>query len=421
MKLLSRTSGIYMIIAVIVMAVGGFVFFHLIDGIFYRQIDETLLEEKLLVEEAINYSDTVPDFRPIFGHNIDVTILNAPHPKTERLIDTVMYHTDQGDFETFRHLFVENTSVKGKGYILNLYKPLKEKETLVAEIMIVMSLVFISLLATLVFFNYFISRRVWVPFYRTLQKLAHYDINQGKPLELGMSAIHEFNLLNMALESMSQKIRQDFLNLKEFNENASHELQTPLAVIKSKLDLLVQGENLSEDQMQQLSSMYEATTRMSKLNQGLLLISKIENNQFTASETVSFGPLVDSILDHFGEMTDHKGINVSRDYAGTFETRINKILAEILVNNLLSNSIKHNKPGGKISIHIDSRAVTISNTGGNLNVDPPELFERFKKSDQQTDSVGLGLSIVRKIASLNGLTIDYSYSEGLHSLTLSKV
>lgn len=154
MKLLSRTSGIYMIIAVIVMAVGGFVFFHLIDGIFYRQIDETLLEEKLLVEEAINYSDTVPDFRPIFGHNIDVTILNAPHPKTERLIDTVMYHTDQGDFETFRHLFVENTSVKGKGYILNLYKPLKEKETLVAEIMIVMSLVFISLLATLVFFNY---------------------------------------------------------------------------------------------------------------------------------------------------------------------------------------------------------------------------------------------------------------------------
>ncbi|MEI6890508.1 MAG: sensor histidine kinase [Bacteroidales bacterium] len=419
MKLLTRTSAIYLIIAGIVMIAGGLVFYNLLSNIFYSQIDKTLYEERLLVEETINYSDTVPDFRLILGHHIDVTLVPTPQKKAEMINDTVMYDKENGDFESFRHLLVRSTSMQHQGYVLNLYKPLREKEALIAEIMIAVSLVFVSLLVALVFFNYFISRRVWVPFYRTLQKLGTYDINQENLLEFTPTGIHEFTLLNQALEKMSGKIRKDFLNLKEFNENASHELQTPLAVIKSKLDLLVQEENLSEDQMQQLSAIYDATTRMSKLNQGLLLISKIENNQFSLPELIRFENLIDNTLENFREMTDHKSIVVKKEYTGNFIVNMNRVLAEVLVTNLVSNAIRHNVPGGIIRIETSSAFMIIRNSGNPLSFDPTELFKRFRKSEQKSESVGLGLSIVSRIASLYKLEIGYSRTGEFHVFRIS--
>ncbi len=421
MKLLTRTSLSYIFISGVVFLISGLIFYNLLHNIFKRQLDETLHEERLLIEQTINYSDSVPDFRQVFGHLIDVTILNAPQPKTGYIRDTLMYDNELGTFASFRHLFAENTSIRNKGYIINIYKPLRDSENLIAEIVISMTLVFLTLLFLLIIVNYFITRRVWIPFYRILHNLSKYEINLAIPLELVKTDIYEFNLLSQTLDKMSKKIRLDYLNLKEFNENAAHELQTPLAIIKSKLELLIQKENLDEMQLQLISAIFEATTRMSKLNQGLLLISKIENNQFRDLGEINLQMLLDKTTEHFEEMIDHRKISVSKNYQYDVRLNMNPALAEIFITNMVSNAIRHNIIQGRIDINVMQDYFSITNTGQMMKTDPRDLFERFRKSGNNPDSVGLGLSIVQKIANLYNMKVEYLYCDGLHTLKVSYI
>ncbi|MEI6434952.1 MAG: HAMP domain-containing sensor histidine kinase [Bacteroidota bacterium] len=419
MKLLSRISRSYLIISLIVFIFSGLIFYQLLSHIFQKQIDDTLKVEQLLVEQTINYSDSVPDFRLVFGHMIDVTILNTPLKKHGIIHDTLMYDSDLGEFASFRHLFAENSSIRNKGYTINIYKPLIETENLIAEILIAVALVFISLMITLAIANYFIARRVWIPFYRILAKLGHYQIDKAQPLQLLKTRIHEFNLLNDALEKMSAKISQDYQNLKEFNENASHELQTPLAIIKSKLELLIQKENLDENQYRLISNIYEATNRISRLNQGLLLISKIDNNQFLQTEDIDLQKIINIILDHFSDLIAHREIRLSTKFISPGILKMNHSLAETFFSNLISNAMKHNISQGFIEIAVDQNTFKISNSGQILKTNPAQLFERFRKSDSNQDSVGLGLSIVQRIASLYEFEISYLHHDGVHEMIVN--
>lgn len=418
-RLLVKTSRYYLALSAGVFLITGLVFYLLLHRIFYSQLDQGLLSEKMLIEEAINYSDSVPDFRTIFGHLVDVTILYDPNQRSDRIHDTVMYNNEEGKFLSYRHLFAENTSFRNKGYTINIYKPLLETEKLIAWILVVVALLFITLLLLLVVVNYTISRRVWIPFYRTLTLLENFDVNREKPLPVNDSDIFEFDRLNQALTRMSDKIQRDFLNLKEFNENAAHELQTPLAVIKSKLELLIQDERLDEEQLKTISVIFEATTRITKLNQGLLLISRIDNEQFTGQEPVLLAPLIRKFLDHFGELTEMKKIKVSATLDETVSVRMNPALAEILVSNLISNAIRHNLSAGTLEIVLNAAQLSVTNTGKPLTCPPEQLFQRFRKSDPSGDSVGLGLAIVHKIAALSKITIAYQTDGNLHTLLLN--
>ena len=189
MRLLTRISFSYLTISLIVFIISGLIVYQMLNQIFIRQIDETLKVEQLLVEQTINYSDSVPDFRMVFGHMIDVTILNSPLKKHAIIHDTLMYDHERGEFAPFRHLLYVNTSIQKKGYVVNLYKPLSEKETLVTEILLAVALVFVSLMFILGIANYFIARRVWVPFYRILAKLGQYQIDQAQPMQFQKSNI----------------------------------------------------------------------------------------------------------------------------------------------------------------------------------------------------------------------------------------
>lgn len=416
MKLLTRTTRYYLLYSSIAVIIGGLIFYPVLKNIVYDQVDENLRDEKLIIIETIDHADSVPDFRPVFGHQIEITIFNTPRKNRESIRDTTIYESDQGEFVKYRHLWIESTSIRRQGYIINLFKPLGESEKLMVEIYLAITVIFASLLGLLVIINYLIARRVWIPFYKTLGTLRGYEITSETPLELTGSNIREFVNLNQALEKMSRKIRKDFLTLKEFNENAAHELQTPLAVIKSKTDLLFQDETLNADQLKLVSAISEATSRMSKLNQGLLLLSKIDNNQFPLTGEISVETVFDRTLDHFSEIISLHGITISKNYAGSMKIIMNPLLADILISNLISNAIKHNMPQGTLTIAVTPEEFTISNTGPELAIDPQLLFERFRKSDHRSESVGLGLSIVRKIADLAGLQSAYHFENGIHSL-----
>jgi signal transduction histidine kinase len=420
MRLFTRTNLYYIFFSMIAFLVGGVIFYHILIRIFNDRIEEDLQTEKLLIQHEISHFDSMPDYQSVYGHLLQIKLSDHPRKYLERLQDTVMFDMKLEDFRLYRHLRVESTTEDGKGYIVNLFKPLDNRKMLTKDIIFSMIILFLILLGFLIFMNNVIIRRVWIPFYRTLGALNRYNLNSSAPLLLSRTDIREFRLLNETLYKMSEKILQDYQNLKEFNENASHELQTPLAVIKSKLDILIQHEQMDESQMNLVHSIYEATTRMSRLNQGLLLISRIQNNQYNVTEEINFAILLDNALEHFGEMTDLQSIRVTKKYIVPMVIHMNRTLAEVLVNNLVSNAIRHNIQNGTIHITMNLKTFSITNSGPSLHVDPILLFERFRKSDDRMESIGLGLSIVQKICSLYQLTASYNYNDELHTLVISR-
>ena len=190
-----------------------------------------------------------------------------------------------------------------------------------------------------------------------------FDIQSDKPLDLPDTDIVEFNQLNEVFDNMTRKMRDDYLNLKEFSENASHEIQTPLAVIRSKADLLMQQKNLNKDSINLVKSINEATTKLLKLNQGLLLISKIENQVFHEKKIVSLKQIAESGLNNYKEIMQLKKIKVEIDAKDEALVEMNEVLADVLISNLLSNAVRFNVDGGFIKCHIDDTYLIITNSG----------------------------------------------------------
>jgi signal transduction histidine kinase len=227
-----------------------------------------------------------------------------------------------------------------------------------------------------------------------------------------LSSIDEFRDLDTAVRNMTDKIVKDYNTLKTFADNASHEMQTPLAIIRSKLDLLIQGQNLDEAQVRQLQDIYDGTGRLTRLNQSLLLLSKIENNQFTEVRTVELKRLLEDKLLQVEDILQAKQIRLDTDLQPA-SIALNEYLAEILINNLLHNAIRHNVPDGNIDIRLRKDELEIGNSGERHGFDGGEIFERFKKGDRSEGS-GLGLAIVKQICDNYGFRINYSYGNGFH-------
>jgi signal transduction histidine kinase len=264
--------------------------------------------------------------------------------------------------------------------------------------------------------NRFLLRKLWQPFYETLLSIKQFNLSNKRSLPNHNSNIDEFKELDTAMKEMAGKVLNDYDTLKNFADNASHEMQTPLAIINSKLDILIQDQNLDEKQMKQLQGIYDATGRLSKLNQSLLLLTKIENNQFSVTTAVQLDDLVKEKLFQLEDLVKAKQIDV-RINARPTSIQMNDFLADILVNNLLSNAIRHNVQKGTIEITLGPGELTISNSNPPLGFNASDIFDRFQKGNLSSGS-GLGLAIVRQICDNYNFIIDYGYKDNMHSFTL---
>jgi signal transduction histidine kinase len=213
-------------------------------------------------------------------------------------------------------------------------------------------------------------------------------------------------------------MRNDYLSLKEYNENAAHEIQTPLAIIRSKLEILMQRKELKKESINLIESINEATTRLFKLNQGLLLISKIDNFYFQEGKEISLKQIIGNSIIHYKEIMQLKKITVEMEANDPAIVKMNEILAEVLISNLISNAVRYNIDRGYIKCLINNRYLTISNSGVPLKTDPELLFRRFHKTSENPQSVGLGLSIVKKIADTYKMKITYTCTGNIHELRL---
>jgi len=306
-----------------------------------------------------------------------------------------------------------------KYYKITIRQSLAEAESLIRSLVPVEIVLFLILLAGVLYLSNIISKAIWSPFYNLLDKVRNYNLSRSGIIAAVVSNVDEFDDLSISIERMTQKIHDDFVAQKEFHENSSHELQTPLAIIRSKLELLIQSRNMDENDLSHIQSIYDAVRRLSLLNKSLLLLSKIDNDQYQDKADVDLGILIKRIADNFKESVVQKKINLNINIKEEVIISANSVLMEVLMNNLFSNAVKHNIKGGFIDVSLDEKIFKISNSGNPLMVDSKLLFERFVKHSTSENSIGLGLSIVKKVCDISRFIINYSYNEGIHTVELN--
>jgi signal transduction histidine kinase len=276
---------------------------------------------------------------------------------------------------------------------------------------------FIILLSLSVTYSY-MSRRLWRPFHLTLAGIRDFNLERGGLPQFGSADTAEFAQLNSILTDLISNSLSIYKKQKEFIENASHELQTPLAVFRSQLDMLLQQPGLSRGQTDIIQSLYSALSRMTRLNKNLLLLARIDNDQYADMEDMDFVQTLYAQLLYLREHAEDNGIRVNVEIEKPLTVHANRILAESLITNLMVNAIRHNTENGTINIRVTGCGFEISNTGAAQTLDRDRIFRRFNRASKEKKGNGLGLSIVHEICKMHNWDIRYDYREGLHIFTV---
>ena len=420
MKLLNKTNRIYLAFSLVIYLLTAIAFYQIIRLVIYDEVENRLRVEKRDFQTYVRAHNAWSNIPYFVENKIEITPVNSNSTRQEEFSDTLILNRYDNELSPFRQLTFYQ-SIQGVVHRVEIRKSLIQTYRLI-EVMTLAMMLFLGLLLVGTFwFQNKLSGRLWHPFYDTLSRIKGFDLSSGTSLALDKPEITEFRELNDVLQKMADKMQQDYRSLKEFTENASHEMQTPLALINAKVEQLIQNEQLTEIQTHWVDSIYHASRRISRLNQGLLLLAKIENKQFNDSQSIDLSILLSEKLADMEEVLTFKKLSVNIQTIAPFDVVLPQALADILVTNLVNNAIKHNQPTGQIELVSTADQLYLSNTGGVLKSSPERLFERFKKESASPDSVGLGLSIIRQIGNSYGLTISYQETDGIHRFSLTRV
>lgn len=418
MKLINKTFIIYLIIGLPLLICSVLLAFYQLKSEISEDEYETIDSELKYAKEFISRSADF-EFQPI-GTNglsqIEKTTLSSLPESTVK--DTALF--DKREQENIYFKLYINYFQKGK----NIYKITIAKNQHIAEefiegLLFTITWILVLLVLVIAVVNWFSSKLIWRPFFSTLEKLKNYSFSSHDKINFESSSIHEFDQLNRTLTEMTNANYNVFLGQKEFTENASHELQTPLAIIQSNLDMLMQSEHLDHTDMQHIAQIERSILKLRSLNKSLLLLAKIENKQFNLKSKINLKNLIDIALSNFKALEEQKQIRIKMEVSNQVELNMDSALAEILVSNLIQNAIRHTQVGGEVNIHFNKETLIISNTGNPLEFNSSDLFVRFKKSTQSNESIGLGLAIVKGIVNFYGFKIAYDYSEGKHVFSIN--
>ncbi len=416
MKLFTKYNRINIAATIIVLMIGGLFYYFILHFILIKQLDKDLKVEEQEIMDYIKENNSLPEATNNKDQKITFQPTDSAVKRNFRSVDFL--NVKENEIEATRQLIFP-INIAAKNYRANVSKSQQETEDLVKLIVLLTLAIVVLLLMVLFIINRFVLNKLWLPFNTTLAELKKFNLSNKTAVNLENTTINEFKELNYAVAEMSNSVLKDYEGLKSFTENASHEIQTPLAVIHSKLELLMQSENFTEQQMQYIQHIQGETSRLSKLNQSLLLLTKIDNHQFKHTEEVELAKIISKQLDNFEELIAAKEISLTKNIATGNIVLMNETMAEVMVANLITNAIKHNIKNGAIAINLDKNQLKVSNTGPVLQSDPAELFERFKKDSVAAESLGLGLSIVKKITEQYGFTVLYNYADKRHTVTIN--
>lgn len=364
-------------------------------------------------------SFTTDDIQYWNKYNEDLYILDFEEELPRGIVRQEEYFNKSEGHTIDYRIFYTDISIDGNPYILVSRVPMIEAHDLFDILLVQFGVLFIILLISLSIVHILVSKRMWKPFYNTLHKIEKFNLAVGKEPEFSLTDIKEFASLNDQLKRLIKDNLKIYRQQKEFVENASHELQTPLSVFLSQLDMLLQHPGLTETETDIIQSLYSTASRMARLNKNLLLLAKIDNDQFRQQVVVNFSTILYQQLSPLKEMAESEGIELKVDVMNQLTVNANPILLESLINNLIVNAIRHNiEENGFIYIAVNDNIFSVTNTGQSTPLDPDRIFRRFNRTTEEKKGNGLGLSIVRQICLLHKWEISYGFIDSKHSFSV---
>lgn len=417
MKVLNYTTSYLAVVLLLLISIWATIFYYAMLDEIYDSIDDGLDNQKGLIIQKAAFDSTVFNRQQFDEGDYAIQEMSAQGALhfREQYIDTLMYMQNEKEYEPVRMLKTVFRH-QNKYYGMQIITSMVEEDDLISELFYALLWLYGGLLISILMVNNFLLKRIWKPFYHLLNQLKNFRLEKGFNITMEKTNIDEFRLLQQTVQQLLQHNIDTYTSQKHFIENASHELQTPLAISINKLEALAESPTLTEKDLSLLGSTLQNLERLTRLNKSLLLLSRIENKQFGQTEAVDMGALVQKAADDWAEQLVFYNIELKINAPETLIVNMNPDLAAILVNNLVKNSIVHNGKGGLVHIMVNKQLLVIENSGNKKPLDEKTLFTRFNAGTSGT-STGLGLAIVKAIADLYHFSIRYTYAQK-HTFTI---
>ncbi len=416
MKLQSQSSIYLSSFSLIVFMITGVVLYSLLRKLSNDELDSILRQERTEVlsnPELLLIGNQAG--APFFSRLIATEIVKSPGDK-EYFYDSVSVVKESGEKAAIRCLKFYK-SVQDQPIEFILFKSKLPAQQLVHQIIFSVSMIAFLFLLGIYLLNRFAFRRIWRDFYDTIQALDHYDPKQ-KALELPASRINEFRTLNEEIEKMTRRVSDTYDNLNNFTSHTTHEIQTPLAVIRLKSELLMQTSNLDDEQLRLIESIGDNSRHLSQLNRSLALLFKIDHHHYSSSGIFLPASGILRQLDNLNELIELKEIKLSTILPPEITVPMDPSLGDILVHNLVKNAIVHNLQGGVLEIELKHGSLRFTNDGPEPLHPTDHYFAEFVKG-RYSKGLGLGLSLIKRICEVSGLIVKYTFDKGLHQIVVT--
>ncbi len=411
MRLLTKISSLYLLMTLLVFAAGGIIAYHVIKDEIDAEHRRFLRHRLARIAELIANGEQVPTYD---GEKLDVIPLGPDaREQSFRFSDTLVWHSYLKRMESHYKLSAVQ-KIGDQHYYMETFDVIVEADDIMETVIRALSRIFLLLLIVVGVVGALFSARIFRPFNKTLNRIRDFNVQSNEPLDLPKTSTMEFKRLNYFVGKMADRNRREYQALKEFSENASHEMQTPLSIARGKLDLLLDSPNLGDQDLGLVISAQQSIQKLSKLGRSLSLLTKIENEEFRSEGPSNMSALLKSIIDQFEELISLKSLTLEQTVEEQVSVPMDPVLADVLLTNLFQNAVRHNLKGGYIKVDLNQERLLIQNTGPPPQVPTEELFNRFRKDRQSGESLGLGLAIVRRICDMNNLQVRYRYQQERH-------
>lgn len=411
-KLIEKSNQQFLVVLVILLSISSLIIFFLLNRYIKDELDEKLRNDEWRIIEKLKKNPHIISISPI----IEVDTTNITVENEGEIKNVMVYDFIEKEKEPYREL-VSIKKINDTFYKIQVRQSTIENKDMLFAIGITLFSVFALLVVILFYINNRLSMRLWKPFYINISALKKFSFQENKPLELVDSDVAEFQQFNQSVKELTDKLSKDYIALKEFTENASHEIQTPLSIILMNIEAVLQSE-LNEANYKKLYSSFQAAKRLSILNEKLLLLAKLDNNEKGDVQQIDIEERIKFQLSSLEPLIEDKSLKIILSTTEKMFLFIDPVIADILLINLFSNAIKHNIEKGYIRISINQNTVSITNSKNELYIQTNDLFKRFKKGN--LTSSGLGLSIVEKIALAYGLSLSVQQNDDDITFTIKK-
>lgn len=410
-----------MILLLIIAVWAGLFYAYILDEV-HDNVDDGLRDRKIQIIKAVYLNPQLLKNNEFGFNEFKINPIKAEEYQNKSRLYNKMYYMEYDDKDQPYRVLEADFIDQFKGHQrLVIRTSTVEEDELIYDLTTALIVLYILLVISIVVVNGYLLNKAMKPFYQILDKLKKYQFGIPFSREKYNYKITEFEELNKEINEMIERNELVFYQQKQFIENASHELQTPLAIVINKIDLMIQNDDLDKKNLTFLTGVKNDLRRMVGLNKSLLMLSKIENSQFNKTSDVDFNGMIIQLVQNYEDFIAFKKVEVSIIEKGKFIADFNQDLADILLSNLLKNAVKYNNEQGILNIIIENNRITFQNSGNPVPLDTAKIFNRFYKQGSDHTSTGLGLSIVKTIIrQYQGWEIKYEYADHMHYFILTK-